>query len=170
MMRSGINFWYATFLSVGFVVISCCVIYRIATFGQDVPFFRVGGRPPTIGGEYASVFMPLFLIVMLFALLRRRANALTITSDTITVQNFLGLGKRKSYLLSGFDGFETEMAPSKLGEFEQLILVPSRGQIIVLSAFYHKNYQELKVHLERHLRNLGRRPYSTLADLKSMLR
>ena len=170
MVHSRLNIWYASFLSVSFVVMVSGVIYRIGTFGQDVPLFRVGGRPPTMGGEFASVFVPLFVIVILFGLLRRRASFLTLTDEGIIVQNYLGFGKKEFYPFFEFEGFETERVWSKLGEFEQLIFVPSHGQVIVISAFYHKNYQELKAYLEIHVRNLGGRPYSTLADLKSIFR
>jgi hypothetical protein len=112
-------------------------------------------------------FIPVWLI---FGEFRTRTVSVWIEGDTIMMTNYLGLGIRKTYSFSEFDGFNTVALPSRYDEFEYLFLLKNGKRLISISEFYHSNYKELKAGMKGKVRNLGRIKYSFVAEFKDIFR
>ena len=119
------------------------------------------------------VFAILFLIVLtwlVFGELRTKVISVTIDNDLITTANFLGLGAKRKFDFTEFEGFTTSLLPSNSGTYEYLYLLKDNKKVIKLSEFYHKNYFELKQVLTKRVKFLGDKPFNMLTEIKEIYR
>lgn len=117
------------------------------------------------------LFFVLFLFIwvwLVFGELRTKIIKVAIDNAQITVSGFLGLGARKSYLLTQFDGFETALLPSRYDTYEYLYLMKNGKKIVKLSQFYHSNYVELKSDLMNKIKDLGQKKFNVFQEIKEI--
>lgn len=84
------------------------------------------------------------------------------------VANYVGLGTKRIYNLSQFDGFETALLPSRYDTYEYLYLIENGKKVVKLSQFYHSNYADLKNALTGKVRNLGQKGFSYIQEFKEI--
>lgn len=113
-------------------------------------------------------FFGFFWIWLVFGELRTKIIKVEIEGNQISVANYLGLGPKKIFNLSQFDGLQTAILPSKYDTYEYLYLIKDNKKVIKLSQFYHSNYAELKSALTRKVHFLGEQPYNLLQEIKEI--
>ena len=115
-----------------------------------------------------AIFLIFVWIWIVFGELRTRAVVVVIEKKTITSTNFLGLGTKKEFDFSEFDGFITVMLSSESGDYEHLYIFKSNKRIISLSEYYHSNYTELKRAIREKVRFNGDKPTSIMSEIKNI--
>ena len=123
---------------------------------------------PPIG---VMVFLLLFVFVfiwILFGELRTKVVVAEIENDVITITNYLGIGHKKTYMLSQFEGYETSVLPSRYDKYEYLYLIENGRKCIKLSEYYHKNYFDMKFYISKSVRNMGQKKFSYITELKEI--
>jgi hypothetical protein len=161
MTRSKFRLW--ALLPATLTILVTGLLYFIFSKG----IFNSIENPPTA----VYVFTGVFLIVwtwLVFGELRTKAISVTLDNDLITTSNFLGLGGKRIFDLTEFDGFTTSLLPSKGGTYEYLYLIKDNKKVIKLSEFYHKNYFELKHVLSKRVKFMGNKPFNMLTELKEI--
>jgi hypothetical protein len=90
--------------------------------------------------------LPFFFILfpLLLLQIRYRATIICFGKDHVSLKRFWGMEKTVVYNLTDIKGFEidTELTNGKLREY--IVLKLGKRAIINISAFYHRNYDELK--------------------------
>lgn len=97
--------------------------------------------------------------------LRKKAVKVGIDGDKINVSRFFGVGKTITYDLSFFSGYITATVPSKNASYEYLYLMADEKAVIILSQFYHSNYDQLKFMLDGVVPFLGHKDFKELKKL-----
>lgn len=128
-------------------------INRIEAFGENYNFKFI-----FVGGLLSFTFLWLTL-----GILRRRILKITLEKDTLEVKS---LFLNKLYNFEDFHGYYTTLERSKAGEFEVMNLSKKDGKKLLISEFIYTNYSSLKSRISDNLKDLGRKPYSYLEDLK----
>ena len=103
-----------------------------------------------------------------FGELRTKAVKVYIDEGGVTVSTYLGLGRKRVYSFSQFDGLETALLLSKYDTYEYLYLIENGKKVIKLSQFYHSNYDELKKGLSIKVPNLGQKRFSYIQEIKEI--
>ncbi len=117
------------------------------------------------------VFIALFALVsiwLIFGELRTKVVKIEIDEKGISLSNYCGLGTKKVYTFSDFDGFETTLLPSKYNTYESLYLISNGKKVIKLSEYYHSNYADLKATLAKSLQYLGQKRFSLTREIKEI--
>ena len=159
-LHSRFKFW--TLLPVALLLLVTGLIVVVAeTFlgRRSIPPFGV------------FVFFALFIftwIWLVFGELRTKVIKVEIEDKEVTVSNYIGLGAKRVYYLSQFDGLETVLLPSKYDTYEYLYLIKDGKKVVKLSQFYHSNYVDLKNTLTDKVKNLGQKDFSFLQELKEI--
>jgi len=128
----------------------------------------VKGKLPPFG---VIIFLGLFLffwIWIVFGELRTKALKVTIQANSIVVSRYLGMGPKRRFDLSEFDGFKTSVLRSKYEAYEFLYLMAADKKIIKLSNYYHKNYFELKNEIAQNINYLGNERLNLISELKEI--
>jgi hypothetical protein len=122
-----------------------------------------------------SQWLPLIIILsftmiwLFWGEFRTKIIKVAIDGDAISVRRFGGLGIKKTYSFSEFDGFVTSLQPyGALGVMEYLYLMKGKRKVIKLSQFYHKNYAELKAAIHEKSKYLGDGDFSFIDELKEI--
>lgn len=113
-------------------------------------------------------FMVLVWVVIVFGELRTKALVVHLENNFVTVRGYLGLGPSRRYGFKDFDGYATSILSSKYEDFEFLYLMKNNKKLVKISAFYHRNYPELKTFLMEQLPYLGDIPYSASDEFKEV--
>jgi len=118
---------------------------------------------------YVVVGLLLFILTwLLFGELRKRSISVAINNSSITRKNFIGFGSPKVFDLNEFEGFVTMLVPSTWEDYEYLYLLRQNHKAIILSEFYHKNYQELKREISNKVTFLGNKPFTLMEVIKNI--
>jgi len=117
---------------------------------------------------FYAFFLGISWIFLFYGELRTKAISFTIDPESITIRRYWGLGKKKEYSLSCFDGFKTSLLRSNAGTYEYLYLMIGDKKIVKISAYYHRNYLEIKKFLNHHIKNLGFEPFSLIDEIKEI--
>lgn len=123
---------------------------------------------PTLG---VFIFITLFVFIWIWLAvgeLRTKVIKVELDSNQISASNYFGLGTKKLYSFSEFEGFQTALLPSKYSTYEYLSLVKDGKKVIKLSQFYHSNYSDLKHALIGKVPNLGQRGYTLLQEVREI--
>jgi hypothetical protein len=158
--KSKFNSW-VIILAVLFILLTGLVITSFAVFISSESF-------PSPG---IISFLALLLFTwtwMLFGELRTKAVKVSIGKNNIIVSHYLGLGKKKTYSLTMFDGFKTSLLPSEYNTYEFLYLMVNNKKTIKLSQFYHQNYTELKKVLSKNVKCLGNEQFNIIRALREI--
>lgn len=156
------TFKFRAYIPLGlFLLVTSLIIYFTKYFIEkpDLPILAI------------LAFLSLFLFIWIWLLLgelRTKAIKVEINEQNIYVQNYLGLGIRKSYKLLQFDGFETALLSTQYGTYEYLYLIKNQKKIIKISQFYHANYEELKASISKKCKYLGINPFKMSQELKEI--
>ena len=117
------------------------------------------------------VFLTFFFIawnMLVFGELRINTIKVKIKDDEIVASNYLGLGLKKTYSFSGFEGFIKVIKPSKYSSYEYLYLLKNGKRVICLSQFYHSNYSDLKKCIEDKVPDLGYKGFHFGREMKQL--
>jgi hypothetical protein len=118
--------------------------------------------------------IPLFIFILFviawlfFGEIRTKAITVKIEKNTINIRRFLGLGHKKVYDFSEFEGYKISILPSESQEYEYLYLLINRKKVIKISQFYHSNYSEIKQVIIRKTKNLGKETFSIINEVKEI--
>ena len=118
-----------------------------------------------------TVFYICFLFVfcwLVFGEMRVRMIAVEIANDHLVVASFLGLGKKREWYFLELDGYETVLLPSRYSTYEYVFILRGGKRVVRLSAYYHRNYEELKTLIARKLKHLGSDGFRISKELNDM--
>ena len=105
---------------------------------------------------------------LVFGEFRTKAIKVEIENKVISVSNYYGLGSRKVYSFSQFNGFETALLPTRYDTYEYLYLVENDRKVVKISEFYHKNYLELKNIIASNCNNLGLKKFRMAQEVREI--
>jgi hypothetical protein len=123
---------------------------------------------PSFGVLIFIGLLVFFWIWIFFGEIRTKAVKVSIEMNNIIVSQYLGLGRKKIFNLSEFDGFKISLLPSEYDTYEFLYLMMNDKKIVKLSEFYHRNYSELKTVLAKKVTYLGNEKLNILNELKEI--
>ena len=123
---------------------------------------------PPLGIFVFIAFLIFALILIIYGELRTKVIKVRLEGDEVIVANYLGLGTKRIYNLSQFDGLETALLPSRYDTYEYLYLIKNGKKVVKLSQFYHSNYADLKNTLTGKVRNLGQKGFSYIQEFKEI--
>lgn len=147
------------------------VLFFICTVGLGIPFYTLIGKPDLSLPLAILLFVVFtFTWVLFFAELKRKAVKVVIENDAIAVSKYLGAGTTKAYSWNECEGFKTSGVSSEWNSFEYLFLISDGREVVIISEFYHENYQELKALIKKKAKNLGTRDSSFLIELKTIFK
>ncbi len=115
-----------------------------------------------LGMSTLPLYISILLIISLFSILsflifselRDKAIKLKLDDKTISIKNFIGLGKEIKYNFKEFDGYKFSLLSTEEKEFEYLYLLIAGKKIIRVSEFYHSNYADIKNAIKKRTRHL----------------
>ena len=159
-LHSRFRFW--AFLPVALLIL----VTGLLTFAAEKLLER-----PNLPPFGIFMFLALFIfawIWLVFGELRTKVVKVHIESEEVIVSNYLGLGAKRIYSFSQFDGLETAILPSRYNTYEYLYLIENGKKVVKLSQFYHSNYTDLKNTLNDKVRNLGQKGFSYIKEVKEI--
>lgn len=125
-----------------------------------------------------AIYICLYFVLFFFVLvtywiiteIRKKLITVSIQSSTMLVGAFYGIGSKKIYDYTEFDGFITTQVPVLYAAtYEYLYLIKGDKKIVILSDFYHRNYAALKLVLGDKLVFLGDQPFNMSSEIKELL-
>ncbi len=160
LIKSKFSIWILVPIGLFLLVTgSLAFVIQILFYGPNAPSFRI---------IVFIIFFAFAWVWLVFGELRTKIVKVEIKGDQISVANYLGIGSKKVFSFSQFEGLQTAILPSKYNTYEYLYLIKDNKKAIKLSQFYHRNYAELKSALTDKVRNLGQQPYSLIQDIKEI--
>lgn len=159
-LQSRFNFW-AFFLVALLLLVTGLLAFVTAKLLErpNLPHFGV------------FLFLALFIFVwiwLVFGELRTKVVKVNIEDEGIITSNYIGLGTKRVYSFSQFEGLETALLPSKYNTYKYLYLIENGRKVVKLSQFYHSNYHDLKNALTVKVRNLGQIKFSNIQEIKEI--
>ncbi|PIF47494.1 hypothetical protein CLU96_4552 [Chryseobacterium sp. 52] len=122
---------------------------------------------------FPRIFFPCILtfsfIVVFLGEVRTKCIILEIRQNEIIIKRFLGL-QTKSYKLSEIEGWKYSHLTSKGGTYEYLYLYKNGNKVAKMSQFYHRNYFQVKNHIQAKFKYLGYEKLSYIDELKEMFK
>ena len=100
--------------------------------------------------------------------MRRSITKIEINGNNISVSNYFGFGKKKTYNLSEMEGFTRSVLQSRGGNYQYTYLIKNNRRIIRVSEFYHKNYQSLLSCIYKRCKFLGDKQVSLIREAKEI--
>ncbi|HNE46663.1 MAG TPA: hypothetical protein PLM27_10870 [Chitinophagales bacterium] len=143
-------------------------LFVLVLLGFIIGSFIDGSITPSIGIFAFMLFFIFLLIWIVFGELRTKVIRVELKDDAVMVSSYFGLGKKRMYNLTQFEGFETAILPSNYDKYEYLYLMTNGKKVVKLSQFYHKNYNELKTVIEGTVTNLGEKSFSMIEEFKEI--
>ncbi len=115
-----------------------------------------------------GLFMLIVVICLVFGEMRRSITKIEINGNNISVSNYFGFGKKKTYNLSEMEGFTRSVLQSRGGNYQYTYLIKNNRRIIRVSEFYHKNYQSLLSCIYKRCKFLGDKQVSLIRETKEI--
>lgn len=115
-----------------------------------------------------TLFCLFFIVWLIYGELRTKALKVYIENNSITVSGYGGLGFKKDYKFSDFDGYQITILPSSHDQFEFLYLIINGKKIIKISEFYHTNYVVMKEYIIGKTAFAGEEDFDLLRELKEI--
>lgn len=106
--------------------------------------FTSGDVYDILGGIIAFIFIFLIWIVMVWGELRLKAVKIYFKGTVIEVYPFLGLGKKQTYSYDQIESFDFGLQPAYPLPYECITLISNQQDVVRISQFYFRNYQEMK--------------------------
>jgi hypothetical protein len=157
MTKSKFSLWI--FLIVGQVIIFSGGLILIFSRG-----LLNESNQPGVKGYLITTFLFIVLFVLVFSELRTKAIKVKVDNEKISVRNYLGLGRVKHYYFKDISGFKISFLPSTYTLNEFLYLMIKDRKVIKLSAFYHRNYTDLKEVIVSRSKDLGVESFSFIDE------
>lgn len=160
VIKSKFSLW--TFLPIGLLLLvtgSLAFVIQSLFYTPNTPSFRI------------IVFIMFFAFTwvwLVFGELRTKIVKVEVEGNQISVANYFGIGSKKVFSFSQFEGLQTAILPSRYYTYEYLYLIKDNKKAIKLSQFYHSNYAELKSALTDKVRDLGQQRYSLIQDIQEI--
>ncbi|MEN2413806.1 hypothetical protein [Flavobacterium mesophilum] len=108
-----------------------------------------------VAGMILPILMLLFVVFFWLTVLRTRAFKIEIDKDRIIVKRYFGIGKSKVYHFNELEGFVTLLESAKGAITESVFIVKEGKRIGGISSFYHSNFDNMKMLLQKNLVDLG---------------
>lgn len=115
---------------------------------------------------YMTILFSITIVWLIFGEIRTKMVLIIIDKTHIYRTNIFGLTK---YNFKDFDGFETSLVISRTGSHQYLYMLKEGKREIIITEFHHKNYYNLKEEINKHVLNLGDKPYSYLKSFKEII-
>ena len=115
-----------------------------------------------------GILMLMVAICLVFGEMRRSITKIEINGNNISVSNYFGFGKKKTYNLSEMEGFTRSVLQSRGGNYQYTYLIKNNRRIIRVSEFYHKNYQSLLSCIYKRCKFLGDKQVSLIREAKEI--
>ena len=113
----------------------------------------------------------LFLVWIIYGECRTKALKATIGHDTITIRNYFGLGKEKTFYFSNIQGYKIEVLSTEYTDYEYIYLISDGRRVIKFSEWYHANYPEIKAWIiSSRLPFLGREKFNFAREMRDIFR
>jgi hypothetical protein len=159
MLQSRFGFAIASLVMI-FVLLSVLLFFLFPTLivldASRIPVF-----------VYFSMLFFLFIWYWItFGMLRQHTVKIELNESEITVRSFLGLGKKRIYPLSGFDGYSEFVVPPWNRHRKAVYLYREGKPAIKIHGHYLKNYEELAAFVAARVPNSGSRQFSQLQEIR----
>jgi hypothetical protein len=149
-------------LLLGFPVAIGLVLYLVVLLKGLIP-------TPPLKGLPLALLLSFTLVWLFWGEFRTKMIKVEIDGDVISVRKFGGLGKKRDFLFSEFDGFKTSLQPyGARGILEYLYILNGNRKTIKISEAYHSNYHDLKVAIGLKIPNLGNEDFSFSDEFKEI--
>jgi hypothetical protein len=145
------------------IILAAFVLYIISSI-----IFTNGTVPPLAVVVFALLF-GLMLFWFAWVELRKVMSRVIVDDKHIKVKYWGGLGKSHCFEYNLLDGYKTTVLPSTYDNYEYMYIMINEKTIIILSAFYHKNYKELRDTLKHKVQYIGYEPLKIKSYIKHML-
>jgi hypothetical protein len=127
--------------------------------------------PPPLAFMSVAVLIPILMLTWLvFGEFRTKAIAITLNTDHLIIRRYFGFGKPETIYYNNLDGFENSELASINMMYEYLYFVKGNKKIAKLSAYYHRNYAELKQDVNTKLKDLGEINFSYWNEVKEIFK
>ncbi|REC54915.1 MULTISPECIES: hypothetical protein [Chryseobacterium] len=148
-------------LSIAFLYLFILIIPRIFIEGDySMPLFP-------------KIFLPSIItfsfIMLVFGEIRTKCITLIIEKNEITVKRFFGIFT-KSYKISEIEGWKYSHLTGKGGTYEYTYLYKNNNKIIKISQFHHRNYFQVKNHIQGKFKYLGYEKFSYIHEFKEIFK
>lgn len=115
-----------------------------------------------------GILILMVTICLIFGEARRSITKIEINGNNISVSNYFGFGKKKTYNLSEMEGFTRSVLQGRGGNYQYTYLIKNNHRIIRVSEFYHKNYQSLVSCIYKRCKFLGDKQVSLIREAKEI--
>lgn len=122
---------------------------------------------------FPKIFIPSIItfsfIMLVFGEIRTKCITLIIEKNKITVKRFFGLLTR-SYKISEIEGWKYSHLTGKGGAYEYTYLYNNGNKVVKISQFYHRNYFQIKNHIQGNFKYLGYEKLSYIDEFKEIFK
>ncbi|KGO91886.1 hypothetical protein [Flavobacterium subsaxonicum] len=151
------KFRYTAYMSLAFfVLIISSGLWHASIFKS---FFTT-----IIGGKIIYVILGI-AVVSSFTTVRTKLIKASFNDDTLTVRHFFGFGKRQLFYLNDITGYFTSRAPGRYMHHNYIYIMVGTRKVAKISSQYHSNFEELRIHIQRHLHYLGTVETNVITEL-----
>ncbi|MBZ9730556.1 hypothetical protein LB467_12750 [Salegentibacter sp. JZCK2] len=116
------------------------------------------------------LFGLVFVIFFWLTEFRTKAHKVRLQSDVFEVRKYFGLGKLNKYQISELKGYYITKQTGGAGKYEYIFIVNESKRLIGVSAFYHRNYEQLKKKIEDELLYLGEKKFGFTEEYSEMFK
>ncbi len=148
--------------SIIYSIVIICLSILILFFFSDTDMVRPEEQGKAIFGIFFAGIIIFHFVIVEF---RLKLINIKINGDIIQIRKYGGLGKAKEYKLSSFDGFKITYTVSRIGKFEDLLLIKDDKKNISISEFHIGNYKDLKRNIKRKTTYLGIEEYDFFDEI-----
>lgn len=121
---------------------------------------------------FPRIFIPSILIfsfILVLGELKTKCINVTINKNEIVVKRFFGIFT-KTFNLSEIDGWKYSHLTGRGATYEYLYLYNSGNKVVKMSQFYHKNYFQIKNHIQGNFKYLGYEKFSYIDEFKEIFK
>ncbi len=159
-LQSKLKTW--TYLIVVLIFIEAILIWVLINLFFNSPDISYIISIPVI------IFLVFILTWLVYGELRTKAIKIEISEYEIIKSGYLGLGPKKKFMLSDFDGYQIAILSTEYTSYEYLYLMINKKKVIKISEFYHVNYDEIKKLLLKKISKSGEKQFSLIRKLKEI--
>ncbi|GAT62213.1 hypothetical protein [Paludibacter jiangxiensis] len=150
-----------------FVIVAITILIPFSISSISDPTMNVDSK---IGMVLSLIFFTLVIIYYAVVVFRFKWLRFFIDENKITLSRYAGLKKATEFKFSYFDCFKTAHNTSRIGTFENLLLIKDNKVILTISEFYHANYKEMKRTISNNLTDEGDVVYDFMDEILDILK
>jgi len=114
------------------------------------------------------LFPVLALVWLIYGECRTKIIRVELNMDHLIIRRYFGLSKPATYYYTDLAGFTTTVLPAQSTSYEYLYIKYGGKNAGKLSAFYHRNYADMKAELRTRISDLGYVDFSYLDEVKEI--